>query len=121
MISTAQAAQFLDQAVGVTLPPFLLAAAVETVEAAEPAMFAAGYSEATQTRIQCMAVALIAGADSARRIASQSAPSGASRSFKYADAALSQMRRTLAALDPAGTVADLVGPDPVAATLFMVV
>jgi hypothetical protein len=121
MISTAQAQQYLDQALGVGLPAFLVAAAVETVEEAEQAMIDAGYSEATQVRIQCMAVALVAAAGDPRRINSQGAASGASRAFKYRDSDLSALRRSLAALDTAGTVAAIVGPDPAAATTLMVV
>ena len=121
MITTTQAVQYLDQALGITVPSFLVAAAVEKVEAVEPDMIDAGYSEMDQTLIQCMAVALIAAAGSPRRIASQGAPSGASRSFKNPDGDLSALRRSLAALDTAGTVTNLVGPDPAAATLFMVV
>lgn len=121
MISVAQAQQYLDQALGVGVPAFLVSAAVETVEAAEPAMVAAGYSESVQVRVQCMAVALIAAAGSPRRVSQQGAPSGASRSFKYADADLTALRRSLTALDTAGTVAGLVGPDPSTQTLLMVV
>lgn len=121
MISTSQALEYLDQALGVALPDFLVAAAVETVEACEPAMASAGYSEATQVRIQCMAVALIAAAGAPRRIQSQGAPSGASRSFKNTDTALSALRRSLVALDTAGTVTAAVGPDPAAGTMFMVI
>lgn len=121
MISATQAAQYMDQALGISLPSFLVAAACEKVEGAEPAMQAAGYSESDQMLIQCMAVALIASAGSPRRLASQSAPSGAGRSFKNADGDLSALRRSLAALDKAGTVSALVGIDPASATLFMVV
>lgn len=121
MITATQANQYLDQALGIALPSFVVAAAIEKVETAEPAMVAAGYSEATQTLVQAMAVAIIAAAGSPRRIQSQGAPSGASRSFKNTDDALTQLRRSLAAQDTAGTVADLVGPDPAAATLLMVV
>lgn len=121
MISASQAQQYLDQALGVGLPSFLVAAAVETVEAAEPAMVAAGYSEATQVRIQCMAVAIIAAAGDPRRINSQGAASGASRSFKNSDNALTALRRSLAALDTAGTVATLIGPDPSTQTMLIVV
>jgi hypothetical protein len=121
VISTTQASQYLDQALGVAVPGFILSAAVERVEAAEPAMIAAGYSDATQTLIQAMAVAIIASAGAPRRIQSQGAPSGASRSFKNADNALSAMRRALAALDTASTTTELIGPDPAAATLLMVV
>lgn len=84
-------------------------------------MVSAGYSAATQVRIQCMAVAIIAAAGDPRRLASQGAPSGASRSFRTREGDLSALRRALTALDTAGTVTDLVGPDPAAASLFSVV
>lgn len=121
MISTTQAQQYLDQALGVGVPLFLISAAVEKIESAEPAMIAAGYSEMDQILIQCMAVALICAAGDPRRITSQHAPSGAARSFKYSEKDLSALRRALAALDTANTVGALIGPDPAMATLFMVV
>lgn len=120
MINATQARQYLDQALGVAVPDFIVSAAVDKVEAAELAMVDAGYSESDQVLIQCMAVALIAAAGAPRRIASQGAASGASRSFKNADADLTALRRALAALDKAGTVSALVGPDPAGSTLFLV-
>lgn len=120
MITTAQATQYLDQALGITVPSFIVAAAVEKVEGAEEAMIAAGYSDADQVLIQSMAVALISCGGDPRRIQSQGAPSGASRSFKNRDGDLTALRRALSALDTAGTVAALVGPDPVNGTLFAV-
>lgn len=120
MISVTQAKQYLDQALGVTAPDFVVAAAVEQVEAAEPAMVAAGYSDATMTLVQTYAVAIVCVGGAGRRLASQHAPSGAARSFKYDAKDLSNLRRTLAALDTAGTVTDIVGPDPTANTMFMV-
>ena len=121
MITSAQASQYLDQALGVSVPAFIVEAAVAKVAVAEPKMIAAGYSAMDQILIQSMAVALIASAGAPRRIASQGAASGASRSFKNFDASLTALRRSLLALDTAGTVADLVGIDPAANTLFMVV
>ena len=121
MISAAQATQYLDQALGVGMPAFLVSAAVEKVESAEAAMIDAGYSDADQTLIQCMAVALVAAGGDPRRISSQGAASGASRSFKYRDSDLTALRRSLAALDTAGTVAQIVGPDPSAQAMLMVV
>jgi hypothetical protein len=121
VISTTQAQQYLDEVLGIKVPSFLLSAAVEKVEAAEPAMVAAGYSDANQVLVQCMAVALVAAAGDPRRISSQSAASGASRSFKYRESDLSALRRSLSALDTAGTVAAIVGPDPSALTMFAVV
>lgn len=120
MITTAQATAYIEQTLGASLPSFLISAAVDDVEAVEPAMVAAGYSEATQVLVQCMAVALIACAGSPRRLNSQAATSGASRSFKYRDQDLTALRHSLAAKDTAGTVAALVGPDPSTQTLFLV-
>lgn len=120
MISPTQAAEYLDLTLGMSLPTFLVKAACDKVEATEPTMFAAGYSEADRTLIQSMAVAIIATAGAPRRIKSQGAPSGASRSFDNADDALTQLRRSLAALDTANTVAALVGPDPAAGAMLMV-
>lgn len=121
MITSAQAQQYLDQALGVGVPTFIVDAAVAKVATAEQAMIDAGYSAADQTLVQSMAVAIIAAAGAPRRINSQAAPSGASRSFKNFDNTLTALRRALAALDTAGTVTDLIGPDPSMGTLFMVV
>ena len=119
MITSTQAAQYLDSALGVSVPVFLIDAAIDKVAAAEPAM--AVYSASDQIMIQCMAVAIIAASGSPRRVTNQRAASGAARGFKYADGDLSALRRALAALDTAGTTTTLIGPDPSAATLFMVV
>lgn len=119
MITTAQATEYMEAALGIELPAFLVSAACDKVEAAEPSMIAAGYSESDQVLIQCMAVTLVAAAGAPRRTQSQGAPSGASRSFKHADNALTALRRSLRALDTANTVADLTGPDPSTGTLLV--
>lgn len=121
MITSAQAAQYLDGALGIVLPGFVVDAAVAEVAVAEPAMTTAGYSATKMVLVQSMAVTIVAAAGDPRRLGSQSAPSGAQRSFKNAEKALSALRRSLAALDTAGTVTDIVGPDPAAGSLFMVV
>ncbi|KTT17961.1 DUF7370 family protein [Pseudacidovorax intermedius] len=121
MITATQAQQYLSEALGISVPGFLVEAAVAKVATAEPAMILAGYSDQDRQLVQVYAVALIAAAGAPRRIASQGAPSGASRSFKNFDDGLTQLRRSLAALDKAGTVAALVGPDPASGTLFLVV
>ncbi len=121
MITAAQATQYLDEALGIKVPGFVVDADEASVEAADAAKATAGYSASTQTLVQCRAVAVIAAAGDPRRIQSQGAPSGASRSFKNADNALTALRRSLAALDSAGTVTALIGPDPARGTLFMVV
>ena len=121
MITSTQASQYLDQALGVSVPLFIVEAAVEKVATAEGAMVAAGYSTMDRVLIQSMAVAIVASAGAPRRIASQGAASGASRSFKNFDASLSALRRSLAALDTAGTVTDLMGEDPDARNAMMMV
>ncbi len=120
MLTLAQATAYLDETLGITVPSFVLQAAIDDVAARDAAMTSAGYSASTIVRIQAMAVAILAGADFARRIQSQAAPSGASRSFKNGDDALTQLRRSLSDLDTAGTVAALVGPDPKTGTLLLV-
>lgn len=120
MLTLAEATAYLDEALGITVPAFIVQAAVDDVGALEADMTAAGYSAATIVRIQAMAVAIVAGADSARRVQSQGAPSGASRSFKNADDALTRLRRSLAALDTAGITAGLIGPDPTTGTMLLV-
>lgn len=121
MITSTQATQYLDQALGVGVPSFLVDAAVAKVAAAEDSMLAAGYAAHDIIIMQCMAVSIIAAAGAPRRVSSQGAASGASRGFKYNDKDLSALRRALAALDTAGALSELVGPDPAAATMFMVV
>jgi hypothetical protein len=121
VITSAQAAEYLDQALGVTTSGLFLDSAVARVATAEQAMIDAGYSTATQTMVQCMAVAIIASAGLPRRIKSQGSPSGASRSFDNYEKALTVLRRSLSAMDTAGTVKALVGPDPEFQTLMMVV
>lgn len=121
MITSTQATQYLDQALGVGVPSFIVDAAVAKVAAVEQVMIDAGYSDADQVLIQCMAVSIIAAGGAPRRLQSQGAPSGASRSFKNDDGALSALRRSLAALDTAGVTVGIVGPDPSSATLMMVV
>ena len=68
-----------------------------------------------------VAVALVAASGDPRRLSSQGAPSGASRGFKYKDGDLTALRRSLTVLDKAGTVADIVGPDPAASACMFVV
>lgn len=120
MISLAQATAYLDDALGITVPSFVVQAALDDVALLEPAMITAGYTAATRVRIQAMAVAIVAGADSARRVQSQGAPSGASRSFKQADDAIQALRRTLTGLDTEGITAAVVGPDPTTGTMLLV-
>lgn len=117
MITSMQATQYLDQALGVGMPSFLIDAAVAKVAAVD----LSAYPEHDQIMMQCMSVAIIAAGGDPRRLSSQGAPSGASRGFKYAAGDISALRRTLAALDKNKLLTAVIGPDVVAASLFMVV
>lgn len=119
MINSTQAIQYLDQALGVSVPSFLVDAAVAKVATAEAAM--ADYSAHDKILIQCMAVAIIAASGNPRRITNQHAASGAARGFQYSKDDLSTLRRTLAKLDTLGTVAALVGTDPAQGSMLLVV
>ena len=121
MITSAQATQYLDQMLGVGAPGFLIDAAISDVATYEVALTAAGYTASTIVRIECMAVAILVAAGDPKRTSSQGAASGASRSFKFKDGDLSALRRSLAALDTSGVVADLVGVDPAGSAFMMVV
>lgn len=121
MITAAQAIEYLDKALGVSVPSFFVDAAIAKVGAVEADLIAAGYSSADQLLIECMAVAIIASAGAPRRAQSQGAPSGASRSFKNDDNAFTALRKSLASLDTAGVTAGIVGADPAKGSLFMVV
>lgn len=121
MITSTQAQQYLDSVLGVSVPVFLLDAAVARVATVEQAMVDAGYDSHTQILIQCIAVALVAAAGDPRRLSSQGAPSGASRGFKCKDGDLTALRRSLASLDTAGTAAEIIGPDPAASAFMFVV
>ena len=120
LITLTEAKQYLDMALSVAMPDFVVQAAINKTTALVPALVDAGYSEPDQQMIQCMAVALIALGGNPRRLSSQSAPSGASRSFKVNAQDLQALRRSLMALDAAGVMSAVVGPDPTSNTLFMV-
>lgn len=121
MITSAQATQYLDQMLGVGAPGFLVDAAVADVAERGLDLAAAGYSASTIVRIECMAVAILVAAGDPKRTSSQGAASGASRSFRFKDGDLSALRRSLAALDTAGVMSDLVGSDPASSAFLMVV
>lgn len=121
MITSAQATQYLDQMLGVGAPGFLVDAAIADVATYEPALIAAGYSSSTIVRIECMATAILVAAGDPKRTSSQHASSGAARNFKFRDGDLSALRRSLAALDTAGVMSDLVGSDPASSAFLMVV
>ena len=118
-ITLEQANEYL-LSVGITLPAFMLALLVGQVNAITPCLEGAGYDDSTAQLIKLYAIGLIGVTQGDRYISSQSAPSGASQSFRYGSlterysAGLSLLRR----LDTAGCAASLIPADPTGGGAF---
>lgn len=120
MITEAQAQEYITATLGASVPGFIVQTAIDEVATVEQRMVDAGYSVPKQTLVQSMAVAILACAGNPSRVQSQGAPSGASRSFRHFDDALTALRKSLAFHDVASTVAEIIGPDPQKDAWFMV-
>lgn len=81
MITTEQAKEYLES-VGITLPDFILQAIVEQANSIQECLDA-HYPPATALLIQSYLLGLMALGQGDRYISSQTAPNGASRSFRY--------------------------------------
>lgn len=92
---------------GYTIPDALLTPILCSVNKIDECMDSAGYDDCTQTLIKLYATALMSVSSGARRIKSQSAPSGASQSFDYGEDSTRWLRDSLSALDKAGCTASL--------------
>lgn len=68
---------------GFTVPDSVLNLLIAQVNKSDDCMDGAGYDDTTQTLLKLYAVVRLAALSGARKISSQSAPSGASRSFAY--------------------------------------
>lgn len=115
MTVTVEQAQEYLEGQGITLPSFVLSALVEQANSINSCLDA-NYSASTALLIQLYLLGLIGLAQGDRYISSQTAPSGASRSFRYRDfkdrwqGALSLLR----GLDKKGCASGLIPPDPTA-------
>lgn len=107
MVTLAQLKEFLAS-FGITVPDFILAQIIEKVSATEACMVGAGYSDADILLISTYCAAALAISASGRVVTSQSAPSGASQSFKTRDTLLSQMRSMVDSLDTTGCTDALI-------------
>lgn len=121
LLTNGNVIQYLDEVLGITIPEVVVTHAVDKVSGYESALAAAGYSHNDMVLIELYSAVIIAAAGSPRRIQSQGAPSGASRSFQNDQKALSALRRALSALDTAGVMSAVVGPDPAMGSLLLVV
>lgn len=92
---------------GYTIPSALLTPILCRVNEIIACMELNGYDECTQQLILLYAAALMSASSGARRIKSQSAPSGASQSFEYGDDGISNLSSALASLDVYGCASGL--------------
>ena len=112
MITTEQAKEYLAS-VGITLPDFILDALVEQANSIQ-ACLDVNYTPATALLIQMYLLGLMGLGQGDRYISSQSAPSGASRSFRYQSFAdrWAGSLALLRGLDKHGCATALIPPDP---------
>ncbi|ALV92422.1 MULTISPECIES: DUF7370 family protein [Pantoea] len=92
---------------GFTVPDAVLQLLLDQVNATSTCMDGAGYSESLQKLMLIYAAARLAALSGARKIASQSAPSGASRSFTYDSSGTDYLYRQLLSWDTNGCLAGL--------------
>lgn len=83
MITTEQAKSYLASK-GVDIPDFVIEVLVDEVNSIDQCLVE-NYGEGRAKLVQLYLITLLGLAQSVRYIASQSAPSGASRSFRYED------------------------------------
>lgn len=92
---------------GFTVDDALLTLILEQVSGASACMDGAGYSDSLQKLLLIYAVLRLAALSGARKISSQSAPSGASRSFTYDSAGTDGLLRQIRAWDTNGCLSGL--------------
>lgn len=92
---------------GFTVPDAVLQLLIEQVSAASACMDGAGYSESLQKLLLIYAAARLAALSGARKISSQSAPSGASRSFTYDSAGTDHLYKQILVWDTNGCLGGL--------------
>ena len=100
-ITTEDVNQMLSE-LGYSVPDIVINAILQKVNSISDCLVNHHYSEADQLLILIYSACLLAQMQGARKIASQSAPSGASRSFKYDDAGFKSMYSLLKNLDVHG-------------------
>lgn len=118
MVTLEQAKEYLESQ-GINLPDFILSALVEQANSIQECLDA-NYSPATATLIQMYLLGLMALAQGDKYISSQTAPSGASRSFRYGSFAdrWKGSLGLLSGLDKYGCATSLIPADPTVAPAF---
>lgn len=118
MITVEQAKEYLAS-VGVTLPDFILEAFVDQANSINECL-AANYPPSTQLLIQMYLLGLMGLGAGDQYISSQTAPSGASRSFRYQSLSdrWASLSNSLRLYDTEGCTDGLVPEDPTADVAF---
>ncbi|GKX60648.1 DUF7370 family protein [Leminorella grimontii] len=112
MITVEQAKEYLDS-VGITLPDFIIQALVDEVNSIQECLDS-HYSPSTALLIQLYLIGLMGLGQGDKYISSQTAPSGASRSFRYQSFSdrWKGSLNLLLGLDTYGCASSLIPPDP---------
>ncbi|BBE77220.1 MULTISPECIES: DUF7370 family protein [Phytobacter] len=105
-ITAADVHAFLGE-LGYSIPGALLEPILCVVNKIIPCLDGAGYDDCTAKLILMYAAALMTTSSGARRIKSQGAPSGASRSFDYGEDSITWLRDSLSHLDTGGCTSAL--------------
>lgn len=105
-ITAADVQAFLGE-LGYSIPGALLDPILCVVNKITPCLDGAGYDDCTAKLILMYAAALMATSSGSRRLKSQSAPSGASRSFDYGTDSITWLRESLTQLDTSGCTSEL--------------
>ncbi|MFY0856001.1 hypothetical protein ACA365_13465 [Enterobacter roggenkampii] len=118
MITTEQAKEYL-KSVGITLPDFILEALVEQANSIQECLDA-HYSPATALLIQSYLLGMMALGQGDKYVSSNTAPSGASESFRYQSFSdrWKGSLNLLRGLDKYGCATALIPADPTAAPAF---
>lgn len=111
MITVEQAIEFLESIGADNVPSFVVAAIVEDANGINECL-EKHYSPAVATLIQCYMIAIIGSMGADKYISSQTAPSGASQSFRYKNTSLGDLFKLLRARDIHGCTIGIVPPDP---------
>lgn len=120
MVTLDQAKQYLAS-VGVTLPDVMLQILVDQANSIEECL-SLHYSPSVATLIQLYLLGLLGLASGDKYVSSETAPSGASRSYRYMSSAdrWTSLSRLLAKLDPYNCSGALVPPSPFAVSFGFV-
>lgn len=110
-----QAREYLAS-VGITLPDFMLTILVAQANSIDPCLIGAGYPDGTALLIKLYLLGLFGIAQGDRYVTSQTAPSGASQSYRYGTLT-DRYKSTLSlltGLDTSNCAGALVPADPTA-------